>query len=169
MSQSFTLKDMQENLRAIYAEANDRNYSNEGIVLRINRYTTRMLKGWRKQDFDAIRYNLTLAFGWSIALANRLHIDVQTESWNRFPNICPYCSFKPCRCKVRAKNRSPLETIVGNLDMVNFQKMFREIYPENTAEGSIIHTAEEAGEIGEAIQMWILFTQFKRGRNVSPS
>ena len=144
----------QELNRRIYLQQNDRNYPTTYMVSRLHRYATRILKAVRKDDVGKTPYHLSMAFSWSTALANRYHVDLGEEMWKRFPGVCPYCTDAPCSCKERLDRRSRIEDITGQKPetMVEFQMMFRRIYPANTIRDSAMHLAEEVGELDEAIE-----------------
>ena len=61
---------------------------------------------------------------------------------------------RTCSCKERLDRRSRIEDITGQKPetMVEFQMMFRRIYPANTIRDSAMHLAEEVGELDEAIE-----------------
>lgn len=152
-----TLGDMQDRIKTLYGASNARNYSNEGIVLRMIRHATRMLKAFRKDNPKEMEGCLMEMFSWSLALANRFDIDIAIEICKRFPNCCPYCMGKPCICAERAPKRGKLPEAVpnhfGNASII--QKMLADIYPNNTLSGAVIHTVEEVGEVSEEIQVWM--------------
>lgn len=157
ISDNSSLTEFQELNKEIYLVANDRNYSNTEIFSRLHRHTTQILKAVRKEKYEDLKYHLCMSFSWSMAMANRFHIDVAAEMWKRFPGVCPYCKRAPCGCKERAKERqknliSP--TREQPVSLVDWQKMFGEIYP-NVIINSAIHLAEEAGEVDEAIRIYL--------------
>jgi NTP pyrophosphatase (non-canonical NTP hydrolase) len=147
------LRDFQAWNAQVYGVVNDQNYQVSDIVSRIHRYVTHVLKLVRKEKRDDADFLLAMAASWTFALANRLHIDLQDELWQRFPGKCPYCGAKPCSCKERAKKRRTLRA--GRTQMPQtlseFQAMLRTIYPDNTLRDSVMHLAEEAGEVDEAV------------------
>jgi NTP pyrophosphatase (non-canonical NTP hydrolase) len=151
--EKMTFKDLQELNAGIYRVQNDRNYSTADMVSRIHRYVVQVLKAVRKGKTDRSGYDLSMALSWSLALANRLHLDLDQETWKRFPNVCPYCSNKPCACGERPEERTV--TREGGLKPETFsdyQKMFSQIYPHNTLKDSAMHMSEEIGEVDEAVK-----------------
>lgn len=151
---NFSLEDFQKLIRKIYLVTNDRNYSSIEIFSHLHRYITQILKAVRKGKYDNIEYHLCMAFSWSVALANRFHIDLTNETWSRFPGICPYCLGAPCTCIRRAKERRRTPEIQKRkqpVSLSDWQKMFHDIYP-NVLINSAVHLAEEAGEVDEAIR-----------------
>lgn len=141
----------------IYLVVNDRNYSPAQMVSRVHRFVTRVLKLVRKGQTDGVGYHLSMALSWSFALANRFHIDLEKETWERFPGVCPYCGYAPCCCKERAQARKEVVADPAKRPATfrEFQTMFREIYPANTLQESAMHLAEEAGELDEALEYFM--------------
>jgi NTP pyrophosphatase (non-canonical NTP hydrolase) len=93
---------------------------------------------------------------WTLAIGNRLHIDLEEEIWTRFPMLCSYCGKKPCGCKTIKTDRRIKVKIDNSLrpkTLTEFQHMFNTIYPDNgrTLVDAGIHFAEEVGEVSEAI------------------
>src|SRR5207245_1528727 len=101
-----------------------------------------------------------ISFSWLMAVANRLHIDLETEVWKRFPGLCSYCGRQPCACKqTKPKNRQKITKGVGTRpkSLADNQIMFEKIYPSSSRsladEG--VHLAEEMGEVSEAIHNYL--------------
>ena len=147
--------ELQELNTAIYGIANDRIYSNHDFSLKIQRYTTMALKAIRKGRFDQVPWCLVMATSWTMALANRMHIDLDDEIWQRFPGACPYCAGKKCSCKERRLTRAtdlPHDDPLRPRTVREYQKMFARIYSANTLDDSKSHLAEEIAEVAEAVQ-----------------
>lgn len=140
----------------IYLIVNDRNYDTSHIISRIHRYAIYVLKAARKKKIDRIPYHLSMAFSWSMALANRLHISIEDETWKRFPGVCPYCTKPVCACVERPEERSRIDVpwSVKPGTLIGFQEMFARIYPANTLESSAAHLAEEVGELDQAVEFF---------------
>jgi NTP pyrophosphatase (non-canonical NTP hydrolase) len=153
-----SLKCFQERNDALYRIPNDRYYSAEKIFMRLHRHITHILKAVRKNRYMHIEYNLCMAFSWALAMFNRYHIDLATEMWRRFPGRCPYCWTAPCGCKERRRKRrkfSGRPNVAVPVSIRAWQKMFAKIYPNVVLE-SAIHLAEEAGEVNEALQVYMV-------------
>lgn len=155
-----TLKRFQALNAKIYALPNDRLYSIFDLLTQMQRFTMRALKGIRKGDQAKLRLNLLISFSWMIAIANRMHIDVEDEIWKRFPGLCSYCGFAPCRCKKLHPKKRMVPGISATerpKSLKGFQEMFRSIYPPSrrTLPDAGVHLAEETGEIGEAIHNFL--------------
>src|SRR5579885_2318195 len=150
-----TLEEFQDLIAHIYSLPDDRLYSLWDLLTQQQRFTMRALKGIRKQDIDKVRTNLLIAFSWCMAVANRLHIDVDIEVWQRFPGFCPYCAQAPCVCKIikptRRKQLTPKARKPKSLQA--YQNLFDDIYPAShrTLADAGVHLAEETGEVSEAI------------------
>jgi NTP pyrophosphatase (non-canonical NTP hydrolase) len=130
------------------------------LLIQEQRFAMRSLKGIRKGNTDKLKTNLLISFSWLMAIANRLHIDVEDEIWKRFPYLCLYCGEKPCACKKMKPTERLNVKIDENLrpkNIADLQKMFNEIYPaqSRTLADSGVHLAEEIGEISEAIHNYL--------------
>jgi NTP pyrophosphatase (non-canonical NTP hydrolase) len=161
-----TIADFQQLAVEVYSEKDDRLYSTPDLVVQIQRFMMRALKGIRKNDNAMLKMNLVISLAWFMALCNRLHIDIEEEVWKRFPYVCSYCAKKPCICR---KSR-PEKRIFTKPDqqlrpktMRDFQRMHEEIYPsENQTIFEVgVHAGEEVGEIAEAIHNYL--SQHKDG------
>lgn len=138
----------------IYLTVNDRNYNTADMVTRLHRYSTHLLKAVRREKVDMIPYHLSMAFSWLMALANRLHIAVEDETWKRYPNSCPYCVSEVCVCKERPNERGIPKVNADKepATMEEYQRMFERIYPANTLQSAVWHLNEEIGELDEALE-----------------
>lgn len=155
-----SLADFQSLIARIYALPDDRLYSIWDLLAQQQRFTMRSLKGIRKSDPQKIKDNLLIASSWAMSVANRLHIDVDSELWKRFPGVCSYCTKKPCACKAlkpnkRTKVRATKATKPPSL--YQYQRLFSDIYPVNsrTMADAGVHLAEEMGEVSEAIHNYL--------------
>ncbi|MDH4358431.1 MAG: hypothetical protein OEV37_00570 [Candidatus Berkelbacteria bacterium] len=154
------LRDFQKNIYEVYGLSDDRHFSVPDLVANQNRFTMRALKGIRKNDKRKIEINLIIAFCWMVAIANRLHIDLENKVWKRFPNRCSYCGKSPCQCKIISpRKRKKLNVKSDNrpANISEFQHMFNKIYPAKlrTKIDAGIHLAEETGEVGETISIYL--------------
>ena len=158
-----TLKDHQEFVRQVYGLHNDRYYTTPDILVHMQRFCMRGLKGIRKNDKERTALNLFIALSWFMSLMNQLHIDLQEAVAERFPNACSYCGERPCVCKAK-KIQKRKGKVAGRgkkpKTIAEFQAMFEAIYPASsrTLEHAGIHLGEEVGELAEAIQ------RFRSGR-----
>jgi hypothetical protein len=84
-----SLRDFQTFIGGVYALPDDRLYSIWDLLTQQQRFTMRALKGIRKGNQEKIKLNLLIAFSWLMAIANRLHLDLDAETWQRFPALCP--------------------------------------------------------------------------------
>jgi NTP pyrophosphatase (non-canonical NTP hydrolase) len=155
-----TVADFQKFISDVYSLPDDRLYSIWDLLTQQQRFTMRALKGIRKGNVDKVKNNLFISFSWLTAIANRLHIDIEEEVWNRFPYLCSYCGWLPCSCK----SIKSIERVGGKIDnnkrphsLAAFQKMFAEIYPAEgrTKADAGVHLAEEMGEVSEAVHNYL--------------
>lgn len=151
-----SIAQFQELMRRTYSVPDDRYYSLWDLLINQERFAMRALKGIRKGDLKKLKNNLAIAFSWMMTIGNRLHIDVEKETWKRFPFACSYCKSAPCRCKKEKEQKdkkSPIMPRKKPETLSDFQKMFGIIYPSErrTLEEAGIHLAEEIGELSEAI------------------
>jgi NTP pyrophosphatase (non-canonical NTP hydrolase) len=155
-----TLQDFQKFIFAVYALPDDRLYSIEDLLMQEQRFSMRALKGIRKGNHEKIRVNMLIAFSWLMAIANRLHIDIEEELWKRFPMRCSYCGKIPCACKaIKATSRARFKrnAALRPRSLSGFQEMFDAIYPaeQRTLNAAGVHLAEEVGEVSEAIHNFL--------------
>ncbi|MEK7547008.1 MAG: hypothetical protein AAB536_02415 [Patescibacteria group bacterium] len=155
-----TLKDFQKFIDNVYSLNDDRLYSIWDILTQQQRFTMRALKGIRKGSKEKLKINLLISLSWVMAMANRLHIDIEDETWRRFPGVCSYCGNKPCVCK-KIKPSSRLKPKINDnskpKNLQEFQLMFNEIYPPEgrNLEHAGIHLAEEMGEVSEVFHNYM--------------
>jgi NTP pyrophosphatase (non-canonical NTP hydrolase) len=159
-SKKESLSKFQELIQKIYGLPDDRLFSLWDLVSNQERFTMRALKGIRKNDKNKLSKNLLISFSWLMAIANRLHLDVEEETWKRFPARCSYCGTKPCSCK--KQKASPKARFIRNINLKpgslsGFQKMFSDIYPASgrSLSEAGVHLAEEMGELSEAIHCFL--------------
>lgn len=154
INEGSSLDEFQKLNREIYLVTNDREYGLVEMFSRLHRHVTHVLKAVRKEKYEFMEYHLCMALSWSLAIANRLHINVSDEMWARFPGLCPYCLSAPCRCKERRRVRRKLAGKSNSerpVSLSDWQEMFAKVYP-NVIYVSAMHLAEEAGEVDEAIR-----------------
>lgn len=155
-----TIADFQKFISDVYSLPDDRLYSIWDILTQQQRFTMRALKGIRKENNEKVKTNLLISFSWLMAIANRLHIDIEEEIWNRFPYLCSYCGKVPCSCKTGKAIQRVSVKINGDKrphSLSAFQKMFAEIYPPSarSADHAGVHLAEEMGEVSEAVHNFL--------------
>jgi len=149
----YSLRVLQELNAHLYRVSDDRKYGLADIISYLHRHVTQILKNVRKNNHTYTKYHLCSAFSWTMAYANRMHIDVPQEMWNCFPGVCPYCIEKPCVCKQRGSTRSrprDFNPHSWTKTINDWQVLLAEIYQENTLLNSAMHLAEEIGELNEA-------------------
>lgn len=159
-SSNQSIQQFQQFIQDVYGVPDDRYYSLYDLLSNQERFTMRALKGIRKGNKQHLKKNLLIAFSWSVAVFNRLHLDIENALWHRFPNFCSYCGHRPCTCH----KEKPAQRILRRQSpqqqpqsLNDFQEMFRVIYPPSTrtlAEAGV-HLAEEMGEVSEAIQAFL--------------
>lgn len=156
---SSTLKDYQDFVRQVYDLPNDRHFNTSDMMANMERFLMRGLKGIRKKDEQKVTLNMIISSSWLMSLLNQLHIDIEKETWERFPHLCSYCASCPCSCKEKKVNQR--QKIIRNdglkpKSLRGFQEMFEEIYPSSrrTIQDAGIHLAEEMGELAETILVY---------------
>lgn len=152
--------DFQKFIEEVYAVPDDRLYSVWDLLTQEQRFAMRALKGIRKGDLEKLNVNLLISFSWLMAIGNRLHIDLEQETWKRFPRLCSYCGESPCVCKeTKPSERLKVkgDDSAQPKDLVELQRMFAEIYPpeRRTLADAGVHLAEEVGEVNEAIHNYL--------------
>ena len=154
-----TIKQYQDFVEEVYGLSNDRHYSAWDMLTNVERFTMRGLKGIRKQDPEKTRKNLIIAISWFISMMNQLHIDLEDETWKRFPYLCSYCGSCPCKCKEKKPSKRKKVRVNKSKrpkTLEEYQIMFSKLYPagERTLDHAGIHLAEECGEFSEAILVY---------------
>jgi len=156
IDKNVTIKKFQGFIKEVYGLSNNRYFSLGDMVINMERFLMRGLKGIRKKNDQKTKINLLLSLSWFMSIMNRLHIDIEDEIWKRFPYLCSYCGTYPCLCK-KEKVEKRRKVIINNKKrpktLKQFQKMFDDIYPSSarTLEHAGVHLAEEVGEFSEAI------------------
>lgn len=170
-SKKGTLSEFQKFISDVYSLPDDRFYSIWDLLTQEQRFTMRSLKGIRKKNFKKLKLNLLISLSWLMAIASRFHIEVEQEVWTRFPYLCSYCGFLPCKCSSnksskRVKVKVDESKHPSNLD--ELQKMFEQIYPSKrrTLAEAGVHLAEEMGEVAEAVHNYLGQHQVKRFQEV---
>lgn len=155
-----SLNGLQKLIGEIYGLPDDRLYSIWDLLTQEQRFAMRALKGIRKGNKEKVMINLLISLSWLLAIANRLHIDIEDETWKRFPMLCSYCGKIPCACrKIKSSERKKVRA--GNAirpkTLSEYQKMFTFIYPPGTRTltDAGVHFAEEVGEVSEAIHNFL--------------
>lgn len=151
-----TITEYQNFTKEVYSLNNDRYFSVGDMLIQVQRFATRGLKGIRKNDLDKTKTNLFIAGSFFVSLLNRLHIQLEDEVWKRFPYLCSYCGSCPCVCrdkKVQNRQRIFVDEAKKPKTLEEFQNMLAKIYPpqSRSLEHAGIHLAEELGEFAEAV------------------
>ena len=155
-----TIGQFQSLVEKVYSLPDDRLYSIWDLLTQQQRFTMRALKGIRKQNRAKIKLNLLISLAWLMAIANRLHIDVEKEIWKRFPAHCWHCATRPCKCG-KTKPAKHKKVFIDNSQkpktLAQYQKMFEEIYPskKRSLYEAGVHLAEEMGEVSEAVHNYL--------------
>jgi len=160
-----SLLQLQKFITDVYGEPGDKHFSLFELIAQQARFSMRILKDIRKGDDKSLEHNMAVAISWTIAIANRLHIDISDALWQRFPGVCSFCGKRPCICK-----KDHLKKRVSHLvstgakkpkTLAHAQKELGEIYPKDsrTLEGAALLLAEEVGEFSEAINQYYLTHQ----------
>ncbi len=156
INKNVTIKQFQEFIKEVYGLSNDRCFSLGDMIVNMERFLMRGLKGIRKRNDQKAKINLLFSLSWFMSIMNRLHISIEDEVWKRFPYLCSYCGTYPCVCK-KEKIKKRKKVVVDNKErpktLKQFQKMFDDIYPSaaRTLEHAGVHLAEEMGEFSEAV------------------
>jgi len=156
INKNVTIKKFQEFIKEVYGLSNDRYFSLGDMIVNMERFLMRGLKGIRKRNNQKAKINFLLSLSWFMSIMNRLHINIEDKIWKRFPCLCSYCGNNSCLCK-KEKVKKRRKIIIDNKKrpktLKQFQKMFDDIYPSaaRTLEHAGIHLAEEAGEFSEAV------------------
>lgn len=154
------MTDFQNFINGVYGVPDDRMFSIPDLLSNHERFTMRALKGLRKGDTKKLKANLLISFSWLMAIVNRLHINIENVTWERFPFCCSYCAKAPCQCKeIKPKKRkiTPANTVLKPKTLHGFQRMFYEIYPpsKRSLQHAGVHLAEEIGEVSEAVYVFL--------------
>jgi len=85
VKQNTTIREYQNFVKEVYGLSNDRYFNLWDMVINVERFMMRGLKGIRKGDKEKTKINLLIAFSWFMSMMNRLHIDIENQIWKRFP------------------------------------------------------------------------------------
>lgn len=159
LAKNASLQDFQTLIRDIYGVPDDRLFSLSDLISNLERFTMRSLKGIRKEDVNKIELNLLVAFSWLMAIANRLHLDMDKIVIERFPYICSYCLKCPCICKKKKfqkRKKAVINNVIPPQTIAELQTMFEKIYPASSRSLSAagVHLAEEIGELSESCHIY---------------
>lgn len=153
----------------IFGERNEQVYKkDDDLIRRLHEQTSRLLKYTRKDRRDSLREELAHVFSWTMAVVNRLDIDMQGALWYKYPGVCPYClRNKKDKCACGLDHPATLEENAAELR--RFRKEFAGREPQTLAEHQELHkclylwqhegdfpitiaahVSEEAGEVSEA-------------------
>jgi NTP pyrophosphatase (non-canonical NTP hydrolase) len=160
LSKDVSLAEYAEFINLVYGMPNERYYSGNDMLINVQRFTMRSIKGVRKGNHEKIKLNLLISTSWFISFINRLHISLDGEVWKRFPGVCSYCGKRPCACKaekVKARRKISSNGVPRPATISQYQSMFERIYPSSnrTVEDAAIHLAEELGELSEAFHIFM--------------
>lgn len=155
-----TIGDLQGFVEKVYGLPDDRIYSLWDLLVQEERFAMRALKGMRQHDAEKLKHNLLIALSWLMSIANRLHINIEKETWRRFPGLCSYCGKQPCACqtiKPSARLAITADDSGHPTTLAEMQAMFGRIYPaeKRTLADAGVHLAEEIGEVSEAIHNYL--------------
>jgi len=159
LSENTTIREYQNFAKEIYGRSNELQFGLSDMLINMQRFAMRALKGIRKKDYDKARFNLTITTSWLMSTLGRLHIDLEDSIWKRFPSLCSYCASLPCSCRetgIKERKEVQVDESKRPVTIKDFQEMFRHIYPpeKRTIEHAGIHLAEEIGEFSEAILVY---------------
>lgn len=158
IKENSTLNDFQKFVCEVYGLPNDRHFSTNDMLVNIQRFLMRGLKGIRKEDVEKTKFNLIISLSWTMSLLNQLHIKIDDEIWKRFPYSCHYCGTCPCSCKNKKVQKRGIKNNRKKRPMAirAFQEMFEKIYPskQRSIQQAGVHLAEESGELSEAFLLY---------------
>jgi len=156
IKENATIAEYQKFVKDLYGVSNDRHFATSDMLANVERFLMRALKGIRKEDIEKTKFNIMISFSWFVSFMNQMHIEIEEETWKRFPYLCSYCGSCPCTCKekkVENRQKVAIDESKRPKTLYDFQKMFEEIYPSasRTVEHAGIHLAEEMGELSETV------------------
>ncbi len=156
MKNDSSIADYQAFIETVWQIPNDRAFSAWDMLVNVERFLLRGIKGIRKEQPEKTKTNLLISLSWFISLMNQLHIDLGDQVWKRFSYHCSYCGYCPCACKakkIQTRRRVKANPRLRPKTIQQFQQMFEAIYPagSRTLDQAGIHLAEEIGELAEAV------------------
>jgi diguanylate cyclase (GGDEF)-like protein len=137
----------------------------------------------RRRDIGEAEKFLPKIFSWTVALLLKVHPgrgDIEGIILRKFPNACPYCLEKPCKCwkgekptlhERQLRDAYYQRTSSTRRSANDFQLMFRDIYADSWNAGGderpspellrnlIIRLLEEVAEVGEAVRFHHLYPE----------
>lgn len=157
------VEDFQAMFCYIYHELNEKEYPKDAdLIARLVEEITKLMEFARKDRRSLFREQLANIFSWSMAVANRLHIDIQEALWAKYPGVCPYClKDRDCICGTEHPTVENKERVLRRLrresedrkpqTIKDHQKLHRRLYGwQHDRELPIVvaaHLIEEAGEV----------------------
>lgn len=151
-----SVSQLQSFMKDVYYLPNIRHFEAGEMLDQIQRFAMRGLKGIRKGNPVKANKNFVVSLSFFISLLNRLEINLEEITWDRFPAKCSYCGNSPCTCKIEkvvVRQRIFADISQKPLTLNDFQKMLEKIYPSSsrTLEHAGVHLAEELGEFSESL------------------
>ena len=161
-----SVEEFQKMSRYIYHDLNTQRYEEDGkLIARLIEEISHLMEYARKDRRKAFRMQLANIFSWSMAVANRLEINIQEALWYKYPGACPYClREKDCICGTEHPIIDGKEIILRRLrrehagrepkTLAEHQALHKRLYSwQHERELPIViaaHLVEEAGEISYA-------------------
>ena len=159
-------KEFQEMFRHIYHDLNTQQYKKDkDLIARLIEEITKLMEHARKDRRMLFRAQLTNIFSWSMAVTNRLEINIQEALWYKYPGVCPYClKEKDCICGTEHPIIKNKEIVLRRLrreragrepqTLTEYQTLHGRLYSwQHDRELPIViaaHLVEEAGEVSYA-------------------
>ena len=147
---SNSIMGFQELNREIYGRQNNWFFSAPRIVSRMNRHAVKALmvvkvggpikaRGWK----DVIAYRLAMTFSWSLALANKLHMDLEEQRRKKFVDT-PFMTLQEFQRMIESH-------IDEHLAIGQTQNLLRDIakVDEVLEDFFVLHEPSLFGEVGD--------------------
>ncbi|AIF69153.1 nucleotide pyrophosphohydrolase [Palaeococcus pacificus DY20341] len=92
------IKEFQEMIKEIYFHR-DSKRGLEKTFLWFTEEVGELAEALRKGDREAMEEEFADVLAWLVSLANIVDVDIEEAALKKYPNNCPYCGKKPCKCE----------------------------------------------------------------------
>ncbi len=93
-----TFEEFQSLMRELYFSKDTFN-GVEKTFLKLSEEIGELAEAILEESVDNIREEIADVIAWTVSIANLFGIDIDKAIYEKYPNVCPKCNYKPCKCK----------------------------------------------------------------------